>query len=76
FDALYDRSRKMPPSPERDKLYAEMNRIAAALTPWMPMTHRLRSEVSQPWLLGYKKHPMYNQVWKYLDIDDSKRPQK
>lgn len=76
FDALYDRSRKMPPSPERDKVYAEMNRIAAALTPWMPLTHRLRSEVSQPWLLGYKKHPMYNQVWKYLDIDDSKRPQK
>lgn len=76
FDALYDRSRKMPPSPERDKLYAEMNRIAAVMTPWMPMTHRLRSEVSQPWLIGYKKHPMYNQVWKYLDIDDSKRPQK
>jgi len=76
FDALYDRSRKMPPSPERDKVYAEMNRIAAALTPWMPLTHRLRSEVSQPWLIGYRKHPMYNQVWKYLDIDDRKRPQK
>ena len=52
-----------------------MNRIAAALTPWMPQTHRLRSEVSQPWLLGYRKHPMYNQVWKYLDFDDSKRVQ-
>jgi oligopeptide transport system substrate-binding protein len=76
FDALYERARKMPPSPERDRLYAEMNRIAAALTPWMPQTHRLRSEVSQQWLLGYRKHPMYNQVWKYLDIDDSKRVQK
>jgi hypothetical protein len=36
----------------------------------------LRSEIAQPWLIGYKKHPMYNQVWMYLDIDESKRPPK
>ena len=76
FDELYERARKIPPSPERDKLYAEMNRIAAAYTPWLPQTHRLRSELAQPWLVGYKKHPMYNQVWMYVDIDESKRPLK
>jgi len=73
FDELYERARKMPPSPERNKLYAEMSRIAAAFAPWIPQTHRLRSEVAQPWLIGYKKHPMYNQTWMYLDIDESKR---
>ena len=75
FDELYERARKLPPSPARDKLYADMSRIAAAYVPWMPQTHRLRSEIAQPWLLGYKKHPMYNQVWMYLDIDESKRTQ-
>ena len=76
YDELYERARKMPPSAERDKLYAEMNRIAAAYTPWIPQTHRLRNEVSQPWLIGYKKHPMNNQVWMYLDIDESRRSTK
>ena len=76
FDDLYERARTMPPSSERDKLYTEMNRIAAAYTPWIPQTHRLRSEIAQPWLIGYRKHPMYNQVWMYLDVDESKRAQR
>jgi len=41
--------------------------------PWMPGTHRLRNEVWHPWLVGYRKHPIYNQMWMYLDIDDSRR---
>ncbi len=76
FDDLYERARKMPPSPERDKLYTDMSRIAIAYSPWIPLTHRLRNEVAQPWLIGYKKHPMYNQVWMYLDVDESKRGAK
>lgn len=73
FDDLYERAKKMPPSPERNKLYADMNRIAAAMTAWIPQTHRIRSELWQPWLVGYRKHPIYNQVWMYLDIDESKK---
>mgnify|MGYP003598195318 FL=1 len=76
FDALYDRARRMPPSAERNQLYTEMNRIVAAYAPWLPQTHRLRSELSHGWLLGYRKHPMYNQVWKYLDIDEALRERK
>jgi oligopeptide transport system substrate-binding protein len=73
FDALYEQARKLPPSEERNKLYAEMKRIIAVYVPWMPQTHRLRNEVWQPWLIGYKKHPIYNQMWMYLDVDESKR---
>lgn len=73
FDDLYERAKKMPPSPARNKLYADMNRIAAAMTAWIPQTHRIRSELWQPWLMGYRKHPIYNQVWMYLDIDESKK---
>jgi oligopeptide transport system substrate-binding protein len=73
FDALYEQARKLPPSEERNKIYAEMKRIIAVYVPWIPQTHRLRNEVWHPWLIGYKKHPMYNQVWMYLDIDESRR---
>jgi ABC-type transport system substrate-binding protein len=73
FDELYRQARKMPPSDARNKLYAEMKRLIAVYVPWMPGTHRLRNEVWHSWLVGYRKHPIYNQVWMYLDIDDSKR---
>ena len=76
FDALYDKARAMPPSPERDKLYAEMNRLIAVYVPWIPQTHRQRSEIAHPWVVGYKKHPLYGQVWKYMDLDESKRSAK
>jgi len=73
FDELYRQARQMPPSDARNKLYAEMKRLIAVYVPWMPGTHRLRNEVWHPWLVGYRKHPIYNQMWMYLDIDDSKR---
>ncbi len=74
FDKLYEQARRMPVSAARNHVYAEMNRIAAVYMPWIPQTHRYRNEVWQPWLIGYRKHPIYNQVWMYLDIDRAKRP--
>ena len=47
--------------PRRDKLYAEMNRLIAVYVPWIPQTHRQRSEIAHPWVVGYKKHPLYKQ---------------
>ena len=73
FDANYERARKMPSSPERTAIYNEMNKLVAAYTPWIPQTHRLRSELSQPWLIGYVRHPIMNAPWLYVDIDESKR---
>ena len=76
FDALYERAKKMPASPERTAIYNEMNKLVAVFTPWIPQTHRLRSEVSQPWLIGYFRHPIINAPWLYLDVDESKRALK
>ncbi|HEX4858639.1 MAG TPA: ABC transporter substrate-binding protein [Usitatibacteraceae bacterium] len=73
FDELFERASRMPPSAERDKLYVQMCRLVAAYAPWIPQTHRQRSEVSHPWVVGYRKHPMYAQVWKYVDIDEGRR---
>ena len=51
-----------------------MNRLVAAYTPWIPQTHRLRNDVSQPWLVGYVRHPIMNMPWLFLDVDESKKP--
>jgi ABC-type transport system substrate-binding protein len=73
FDRLYERARQMPPSAQREKLYGEMNRLVAAYSPWIPQTHRQRSEVAHGWVYGYRKHPIYPQVWMYIDIDEPQR---
>ncbi len=73
FDKLYEQARMMPPSPERTKLYSEMARLVAAYAPWIPSAHRLRSDVVQPWAIGYMKHPILNAPWLFMDVDETKR---
>jgi ABC-type transport system substrate-binding protein len=58
----------LPPGPERYALYAKMNRQMEADTPWFVQTVRVRNWVSQPWVLGFKKHPILNAEWLYMDI--------
>jgi len=69
YDRLYEASRKLPDSPERTLIYNEMARLIIAYAPWKLGVHRIRTHMTQPWLLNYKKHPILHQGWKYLDID-------
>ena len=69
YDRLYVQSLKLPDSPERNKLYYEMNRILIAYAPWRLNHHRTFSHFLNPWVLGYKKHPILFTSFKFLDID-------
>ena len=69
YDRLYLQSLKLPDSPARDKLYYEMNRLAAVYAPWRFGVHRIFNHFINPWVLGYKKHPILFTSFKYLDID-------
>lgn len=68
FDALYKEAMTLPPGPERYALYAKMNRQMEADTPWFVQTVRVRNWVSQPWVQGFKKHPILNAEWLYMDV--------
>jgi oligopeptide transport system substrate-binding protein len=68
YDVLYARTAKMPPGPERDKLYQEMTRIFEAYAPWRLTISRYRNQLVQPRVLGYKKHPIVHAPWPYLDV--------
>ena len=68
FDRLYARTQKMPPGPERDKLYQEMTRVVEAYAPWRLMISRYRNMLVQPQVLGYKRHPILHAHWQYLDV--------
>ena len=74
YDALYERIKVMPDSPERTQLYQKMVHILWVYNPWRVNTLKQGTVLIQPWVLGYKKHPFGHEPWRYLDIDTSKLP--
>jgi oligopeptide transport system substrate-binding protein len=68
YDKLYEKTVKMPPGPERDKLYMDMTRITEVYATWRLMISRYRNQLVQPRVLGYKKHPILHAQWQYLDV--------
>jgi len=69
YDALYERSRLMPDSPDRNNLYEQMTRQFEADTPWRLGTATYQNTLVQPRVIGYKAHPILLAEWIYLDID-------
>jgi ABC-type transport system substrate-binding protein len=74
FDAMYERSRVMPDSPERTRLYQDMTRLLLAYAPWVFHAHVISTHLAQPWVRGYKKHPFEQASWRYLDIAAKRAP--
>ena len=74
FDKLYDQSQLMPDGPERLAMMQKLVKIMVAYMPYKFNTHRIRTDLMQPWLLGYRRHPVNHAFWKYVDIDLSKLP--
>ena len=69
FDRLYEQARRLPPGPERDAVYRQMNRIFLVYAPWRLGSHRIYNDLAHPWVVGYRRHPVMRGWWKYIDID-------
>jgi len=69
FDRLYEKSVKLPPGPERDALYRDMTKVMEAYAPWRLTVSRYRNMLAQPWVLGYRRHPILHAHWQYVDVD-------
>lgn len=70
FDALYERSRRLPDGPERDRLYRDMTRLMEVHTAWRLTDSRYRNTLVQPRVAGFKGHPVLSAEWLYIDLDD------
>ena len=71
FDRLYELAGTIPPTePEaRKKVYQQMARIVAAYQPWSVNVHRKRNDMTQPWVLGWRKNSFLHEAMRYADID-------
>ncbi|MDC6168617.1 ABC transporter substrate-binding protein [Paucibacter sp. XJ19-41] len=75
FNTIYERMQALPDGPERLALIHEGKRIAATYMPYKQHVHRILTDLSQPWLIGYRRPLFWQDWWQYVDIDNSKRPQ-
>jgi ABC-type transport system substrate-binding protein len=69
FDEAFSKARVMPDGPERQALFAKMTRLLEADTVRSLNVWRIRSWLSQPWVKGFKRHPIIHADWQYLDVE-------
>jgi len=69
FDELYERASLLPPGAQRTALYQQMARLVLAYAPWILNVHRVRNQLVQPWVRGWRKHPFLHEGYRYADID-------
>jgi ABC-type transport system substrate-binding protein len=73
MDALYDKMSTLPDGPERDALFLEGKKIEIAYMPLKDATHRIVTDLTHPWLLGYRRPLFWLDWWEYVDIDTALR---
>ena len=73
FDRLYENSRSLPDSVERNRLYRQMARLMEVHTVWILADSRYRNVLLQPHVVGYRKHPVLFSEWLYIDLDPGSR---
>jgi len=73
FNRAYEESRALSDSPQRNRLYRQLAQLASAYAPWVLRIHPLSADLRHPWVKNYKRHPVENTAWRYLDIDMAER---
>jgi ABC-type transport system substrate-binding protein len=71
MDALYERLVALPDGPERMALFDDAKRLAVAYMPEKTMVHRITTDLTQPWLVGYRR-PLFWSYWYHVvDIENA-----
>lgn len=73
WDRLYEKTRTMPASPQRNLIYRQLWRLAELNGAWKLHDTRYRNMLVQPQVVGYKKHPILLAEFMYFDIDNGRR---
>ena len=69
FNKLYEQQRSMPDGPVRYAVMAEAAKLMVAYMPYKIHVHRIITDLTQPWVLGYHRNIFVRDFWKYVDVD-------
>ena len=59
----------MPDGPERYAVMADAARLLVAYMPYKIHVHRIFTDLTQPWVLGYHRNIFVRDFFKYVDVD-------
>ena len=73
YNALYEKQLGLADGPERNAVIAQTRDIMIAYMPYKVHTHRVTSDLMQPWVSNYKRHPFMREIYKFIEVDGGKR---
>lgn len=73
WDRLYEKTLTLPDGPARSALYHQLARLLEINGVTKISTTHIRNVLSQPWVVGFKPHPILPSVWSYMDLNASSR---
>ena len=76
FDALCDRAQAIADGPERAALFDQAQKLALAYMPYKFTLNRVSTDMTQPWLIGYRHPVFWTDWWQYVDIDTAERDRR
>jgi ABC-type transport system substrate-binding protein len=69
FDAIYRRMLVLPDGPERAALFREAAKLLTAFMPYKMHVHRVYTDLTQPWVTGWRQGLFRNESWQYAEVD-------
>jgi ABC-type transport system substrate-binding protein len=76
FDRLYERAQVLPDGPERESLFRQAQRLAVAYMPYKIHVHRIHTDLTHPWVVGFRRPLFASEWWHTVDIDTELRQQR
>ena len=73
FDRIYRQLQRLPDGREREALFLQAKRMSLAWAPYRQHVHRIYTDMTQPWLVGYRRPLFWNRWWHMIDIDAARR---
>jgi ABC-type transport system substrate-binding protein len=74
MDRIYERMGGIADGPEREALFLQAKRLAAAYMPYRHLVHTYLTDLVQPWLIGFRRPVFWLDWWHVVDIDPARRP--
>jgi ABC-type transport system substrate-binding protein len=69
FDTLYRRIDRLPDGPERAAAFRDAKKLMVAYMPYKFNVHRLYTDLTQPWVIGYRRPTFWRNQWHRMDVD-------
>ena len=69
FNVLYDKQKALPDGPERLAVMTEAQKLMVAYMPYKIEVHRVFTDLTHPWVIGFNRNIFLRDFWKYVDID-------